>query len=141
MLLPLVGWCVTGFVFFIKPGYEGAYELLQPKTYPLDGPLAITPDPSWLELRYLKTIIGNHLLVRTAQGWLALPLAPPSLATNQKLVQAFRHLGRIDGKNLWAIGAAWLCPSGAVEGAGGGSVGPIRDSTGRTPTSSSFAHG
>jgi hypothetical protein len=69
MLLPLLGWCVTGFVFFIKPGYEGAYELLQPKTYPLDGPLAITPDPSWLEVRYLRTVIGNHLLVRTAQGW------------------------------------------------------------------------
>jgi hypothetical protein len=69
MLLPLIGWCITGFVFFIKPGYEGAYELLQPKTYPLDGPLALTPDPSWLEVRYLRTVIGNHLLVRTAQGW------------------------------------------------------------------------
>ena len=82
MLLPLIGWCVTGFVFFIKPGYEGAYELLQPKTYPLDGPLAISPDPSWLEFRYLRTVIGNHLLVRTAQGWQHLD--PATLALRRK---------------------------------------------------------
>ncbi len=70
MLLPFLGWAITGFVFFVKPGYEGAYELLQPKTYPMDGePFALTPNPSWLEVRYFKTILGNHLLVRTAQGW------------------------------------------------------------------------
>ena len=69
MLVPLLGWAATGFVFFIKPGYEGAYELLQPKTYPLGGRLTITPAPSWLEFKYLRTVLGNHLLVRTAQGW------------------------------------------------------------------------
>ena len=70
MLLPLFGWAITGFVFFVKPGYDGAYELLQPKTYPMDGdPVAWTPNPSWLEVRCFKTVLGNHLLVRTAQGW------------------------------------------------------------------------
>ncbi len=70
MLLPLFGWAVTGFIFFVKPGYEGAYELLQPKTYPMGSEkMALTPDPSWLEFRCLKTILGTHLLVRTAQGW------------------------------------------------------------------------
>lgn len=39
------------------------------KTYPLDRPLTINPDPAWLEFRYLKTILGEHLLVRTAAGW------------------------------------------------------------------------
>lgn len=70
MLLPLFGWAITGFIFFVKPGYEGAYELLQPKMYPMASDnIAVTPDPSWLEFRYLKTILGNHLLVRTSQGW------------------------------------------------------------------------
>ena len=69
MLLPLLGWAVTGLVFFLKPGYEGAYELLPPKTYPLNESLTIKPDPTWLECRYFRTILGNHLLVRTAPGW------------------------------------------------------------------------
>lgn len=69
MLLPLFGWAITGLVFFLKPGYEGAYELLQLKTYPLEQPFTMIPQPSWLEFRCLKTILGNHLLVRTSQGW------------------------------------------------------------------------
>lgn len=69
MLLPLFGWAITGLVFFLKPGYAGAYELLQLKTYPLAQPFTVTPQPSWLEFRCLKTILGSHLLVRTAQGW------------------------------------------------------------------------
>ena len=72
LLLPFLGWTVTGLVFFIKPGYEGAFELLQPRTYPLDGDLSIKADPTWLEFRYLRTILGSHLLVRTSEGWLHL---------------------------------------------------------------------
>ena len=83
MLLPLFGWAITGFVFFVKPGYEGAYELLQPETYPMDGSkLALTPDPSWLEFRYFRTILGNHLIVRTSQGWQHLD--PATLAVRAK---------------------------------------------------------
>jgi hypothetical protein len=83
MLLPFFGWAITGFVFFVKPGYEGAYELLQPKTYPMDGEqIALTPDPSWLEFRYFRTILGNHLIVRTAQGWQHLD--PVTLAVRTK---------------------------------------------------------
>ena len=69
MLLPFAGWAVTGAIFFIKPGYGAAYESLSIKTYPLDKQVAVTPDPAWLEVRYLKTILGEHLLVRTADGW------------------------------------------------------------------------
>lgn len=83
MLLPLFGWAVTGFVFFVKPGYEGAYELLQPKTYPMDGEkIAVTPNASWLEFRCFKTILGNHLLVRTSQGWQHLD--PATLSVKSK---------------------------------------------------------
>ncbi|MBI1760997.1 MAG: PepSY domain-containing protein [Acidobacteria bacterium] len=82
MLLPLFGWAITGLVFFLKPGYEGAYELLQLKTYPLEQPVAVTPNPSWQEFRYTKTILGNHLLVRTAQGWQQLD--PATLVSRAK---------------------------------------------------------
>ena len=69
LLLPFLGWALTGLVFFIKPGYEGAYEVLSPKTYPLDRGVTINPDPAWLEFRYLRTVLGDHLLVRTEKGW------------------------------------------------------------------------
>src|ERR1043165_5236811 len=69
MLLPLTGWAITGAIFFIKPGYETAYEALPVKTYPIAERIAVDTDPEWLEVRYLRTILGEHLLVRTSQGW------------------------------------------------------------------------
>jgi hypothetical protein len=69
MLLPLVGWALTGAVFFLKPGYAGAYDLLQVKTYPLEPNISIQTDPSWLEARLVKTALGEHLLARTTSGW------------------------------------------------------------------------
>jgi hypothetical protein len=65
----MFGWAITGLVFFLKPGYAGAYEVLRPRTYPLDESLSIDPDPSWLEFRYFRTALGDHLLARTAAGW------------------------------------------------------------------------
>jgi len=72
LLLPFLGWAITGFIFFLKPGYAGAYELLRPKTYPLGQATSISPKPEWLEYRYLRTILGDHLLARTDKGWLHL---------------------------------------------------------------------
>jgi hypothetical protein len=69
MLLPLVGWALTGAVFFLKPGYAGAYDLIQVKTYPLEPNISIQSDSSWLEARLVKTALGEHLLARTASGW------------------------------------------------------------------------
>lgn len=69
MLLPLIGWAVTGAIFFLKPGYAGAYESLPVKTYPLATRIALQTDPAWLEVRIVKTVLGEHLLVRTAAGW------------------------------------------------------------------------
>ena len=96
MLLPLLGWAGTGLVFFIKPGYQGAYELLQPKAYPVDKQVVITPQPSWLEFRYLRTVLGDHLLVRTTPGWqhldpatLALRKTPTADEINRLLLDAF----------------------------------------------------
>lgn len=70
MLLPLIGWAVTGAAFFLKPGYAGAFETLPVKTYPFETEIKVTPDPAWLEVRLVKTILGEHLLARTSRGWL-----------------------------------------------------------------------
>lgn len=92
MLLPLTGWAVTGAVFFLKPGYGDAYELLQVKTYPLEPNIALQADPSWLEVRLVKTILGEHLLARTSNGWLHLdpsnlePKPEPSIDEVRALV-------------------------------------------------------
>jgi len=67
MLLPLLGWAATGAVFFVKPGYAGAYEPLAIRTYPLDDNLPIRIQ-AWREARLVKTILGAHLLVRTDAG-------------------------------------------------------------------------
>lgn len=72
MLLPMAGWAVTGAVFFFKPGYAGAYDLLQVKTYPLNSKIVIEAEPTWTEARLVRTVLGDHLLARTAQGWLNL---------------------------------------------------------------------
>jgi PepSY-associated transmembrane protein len=69
MLLPLIIWAVTGLVFFIKPGYKQAFEILQPKMYALEEKIALTPEPDWLEVRCFRTVLGYHLIVRTANGW------------------------------------------------------------------------
>ncbi|HUR21459.1 MAG TPA: hypothetical protein VMZ90_11660 [Vicinamibacterales bacterium] len=69
LVLPMVGWAVTGFVFFVKPGYGGAYEMLNVKTYALDSGPSITPRPGWREFRVFRTILGEHLLILTFEGW------------------------------------------------------------------------
>lgn len=69
LLLPFLAWAVTGFIFFLKPGYADAYEILSPKTYPLDQAVSVSPKSDWLEYRYFRTILGDHLLVRTDKGW------------------------------------------------------------------------
>ena len=74
LLLPFLGWAVTGFIFFLKPGYAGAYEILTPKTYPLTGAASISPQSDWLEYRYFRTILGDHLIARTDKGWMNLNL-------------------------------------------------------------------
>ena len=69
LLLPLLGWAATGAIFFIKPGYAGAYEQLAIKTYPLDGGAAIRSQAGWREARVVRTVLGTHLLARTDAGW------------------------------------------------------------------------
>ncbi|MFT5112190.1 MAG: hypothetical protein ACI8P9_001514 [Parasphingorhabdus sp.] len=78
LLLPMFGWSITGIVFFVKPGYSDAYQQLALKTYPLDQLRAIEPNSEWLEVRAMKTLLGNHLLVR--KDGLSLHLEPQTLS-------------------------------------------------------------
>ena len=121
LLLPFFGWALTGLVFFIKPGYEGAYEVLSPKTYPLDRPLTINPDPSWLEFRYFKTVLGEHLIVRTGAGWLHLnpgdarPRAKPTVDEFRELLKdAFTVNSRRYG-NVYSVSGETATTDTGVE--------------------------
>lgn len=95
LLLPFLGWAATGLVFFLKPGYAGAYAELRPRFLPLAGGASATtaaPRPGWLEMRRVRTVLGEHLLVRTADGRLHLhaesgePFTVPDERSLQALV-------------------------------------------------------
>lgn len=121
MLLPFVGWAATGIVFFTKPGYGAAYDALAVKTYPLERPLAVQPDPAWREVRYLRTILGPHVIVRTAAGWAQLnpvtlqPLpAPPDDEVKRLIADAITiNPGRY-GRIATLDGAVATTDTGAV---------------------------
>lgn len=69
MLTPLLAWTCTGAVFLIQPGYGDAYAPLSVRQYPMEAPLSVTPRPQWLEYRVLRSVLGQHLVARTAEGW------------------------------------------------------------------------
>jgi len=82
LLLPMLGWASTGAIFFLKPGYDEAYSSLAVKTYPIAAPLTVSTPADWLEVRYVRTALGPHLLARTTAGWrqfdpMTLALRPP----------------------------------------------------------------
>lgn len=64
LVLPMLAWTITGLIFFIKPGYQGAYEQLSIKTYPLSASLVVIPKKEWREVRLIHSILGEHLLVK-----------------------------------------------------------------------------
>lgn len=69
LLAPLLGWIVTGAVFILKPGYAGAYEQISPKFYALENHVVIQPAQAWSEIRILRTVLGQHLLVKIDGQW------------------------------------------------------------------------
>jgi hypothetical protein len=69
LILPVIAWTFTGIIFFIKPGYQAAYDQLAVNTYPLEKSFVIQESKDWTEVRLLKTILGYHLLVKTDNGF------------------------------------------------------------------------
>jgi hypothetical protein len=120
-LLPFVGWAATGIVFFTKPGYGAAYDALAVKTYPLERPIAVQPDPAWREVRCLRTILGPHLIVRAGGGWIQLdpvtlqPSAPPAPDDVRRLIaDAFTANPQRYGRIVRLDGAVATTDTGAV---------------------------
>lgn len=96
LVLPMLGWTITGIIFFIKPGYQGAYEQLSVNNYALNPSLMITPKKEWQEIRLVKTILGDHLLVKSKNKALHLdPISlqpkalPSSIEFKRLLIDAF----------------------------------------------------
>lgn len=94
LCLPIMVWVITGAVFFIKPGYTDAFDVLSVKRYPLTAaPFKQEPQSDWLEIKQLRTLLGEHLLVYTNGQWQQLhpatlaPLPPPPAPQLQALVQ------------------------------------------------------
>ncbi|MCO7224491.1 PepSY domain-containing protein [Pleionea sp. CnH1-48] len=90
MLLPFLGWAVTGVFFFVKPGYQSAYEPLNIKSYPL-GKLPELPESNdWQQVRWIRSILGLHLLVEQDGKWQQLDpdtLEPRSMPDEASLLQ------------------------------------------------------
>ena len=61
MVIPFLGWALTGLVFFIKPGYTEAFEILSIKTYGNQEPFLVPANSNWLEVRMLKSVLGKIL--------------------------------------------------------------------------------
>lgn len=93
LIIPCLAWIGTGVVFLIKPGYEGAYQKVSVKTYPIDSQYQIIPKQQWHEWRLLKTILGDHLLVNKNGTWLHLnptnlkPILQPDSKDQIELLQ------------------------------------------------------
>lgn len=64
-----MSWSLTGVVFLTKPGYEGAYEKLSPKTYEIKNPFRVVPKEGWHEIKFIRTILGYHLVVNDKGIW------------------------------------------------------------------------
>jgi hypothetical protein len=110
LVLPLIGWTITGIIFFVKPGYQGAYDQLVVKTYPLKTSFVIPESKDWKEVRLLRTILGYHLLVKTDKGFQHLdPISfkvkepPTDLALTSLLNDSFSNklerYGRVDSSD------------------------------------------
>ncbi|MFT6094198.1 MAG: hypothetical protein ACJA2Q_002100 [Pseudohongiellaceae bacterium] len=63
---------MTGIFFLVRPAYQDAYAPLLIRSYPQEQMIQLPISDNWLEYRYLKSILGPHLLVRTSNGWLHL---------------------------------------------------------------------
>lgn len=70
--MPFCTWALTGLFFLVRPAYDDAYKTLSIQTYPQLERLELPVSPQWQEYRFLKSILGDHLLVRTSEGWLHL---------------------------------------------------------------------
>jgi len=110
MLLPFITWAITGVFFFIKPGYSSAYEKLAITTYPVLSDIKLPINNQWSEIRRLRSVIGEHLLVKEEGTWRHLTLpsmtivkSPTQEDVQQLVADAIKHnserYGEVKGIN------------------------------------------
>ena len=71
LLLPFVAWACTGIFFLVRPGFNAAYEPLPVRQYAMPAPttLPVSIQPQWQEIRYFRSVLGEHLQVRQGGEW------------------------------------------------------------------------
>jgi hypothetical protein len=69
LLLPFVAWATTAVFFLVRPAYEQAYEQLRIKQLPITDVIMVAPAENWQEMRYFRTVLGDHLMVRADDRW------------------------------------------------------------------------
>lgn len=122
LLLPILVWAATGLLFFLKPGWGPAYSTLEPRWRPLAG-AGVAPPAGALEARRLCTVLGEHLLVRDANGWRQVdpatgadrPLPPPEQvralladAISGERRERYGDIARLDGAKATTTTGATL---------------------------------
>lgn len=70
LVIPILGWVITGMIFIFKPGYGEAYQQLTPKFYAIEQYDFTIPADKWREVRVVKSVLGKHLLVKEEHQWL-----------------------------------------------------------------------
>jgi hypothetical protein len=108
LLLPFVAWASTAIFFLVRPAYEQAYEQLRVRQLPITDVIMMVPDQNWQEMRFFRTVLGDHLIVREDDGWQHLdgytldPMPQPNASDLQRLLEdAFtanpQRYGRVIG--------------------------------------------
>lgn len=69
LLLPFIAWSLTGVFFLVRPGFAEAYERVPVRQYSLPSAIPVPLQPDWREVRYLRSVLGDHLVVQTDSGW------------------------------------------------------------------------
>lgn len=69
MLLPLFAWTAICVFCHIKLSYPADYKKIRIKTYPLQSNITLPVNQHWYEARIFRTILGEHLLVKTGANW------------------------------------------------------------------------
>ena len=72
LLLPFLAWSLTGIFFLFRPPFFEAYEQIPIKHYPLQTSSINIDSDTWLEARQVRSILGDHLLVRNSDEWVHL---------------------------------------------------------------------
>lgn len=69
MLLPFIAWSLTALYFIVRQSNGDAYERPEVRHYAMRRAVAIPAQSGWEELRYFRTALGEHLLVRQDGAW------------------------------------------------------------------------